>query len=190
MPKVPALRRCYVGVSIQPCVENDLPKPTCLSAFPPADISTVICDKPDKARTLLDHVERRETPGLSSIILMDPFEKELTERGRRCGVRIQSMQEVEVGLLSLFFLYTLCIEAVKKIKTTRTCEVCGRVSVWGSWLLVLVHGSVRFVVASSLVDGRANISHFPAAVRHQLLFKPPPTKQPQPRHCLNPGVTL
>uniref|UniRef100_A0A8C9L7D6 Long-chain-fatty-acid--CoA ligase n=1 Tax=Pavo cristatus TaxID=9049 RepID=A0A8C9L7D6_PAVCR len=60
-----------------------------------ADISTVICDKPDKARTLLDHVERKETPGLSSIILMDPFEKELTERGRHCGVRIQSMQEVE-----------------------------------------------------------------------------------------------
>ncbi|XP_059681629.1 long-chain-fatty-acid--CoA ligase 6 isoform X6 [Gavia stellata] len=60
-----------------------------------ADISTVICDKPEKARILLDHVERRETPGLSSIILMDPFEKELTERGSRCGVRIQTMQEVE-----------------------------------------------------------------------------------------------
>ncbi|XP_010133374.1 PREDICTED: long-chain-fatty-acid--CoA ligase 6 isoform X1 [Buceros rhinoceros silvestris] len=60
-----------------------------------ADISTVICDKPEKARILLDHVERRETPGLSSIILMDPFEKELVERGRRCGVRIQTMQEVE-----------------------------------------------------------------------------------------------
>ncbi|XP_039933933.1 long-chain-fatty-acid--CoA ligase 6 isoform X1 [Hirundo rustica] len=60
-----------------------------------ADISTVICDKPEKARILLDHVERRETPGLSSIILMDPFENELTERGKRCGVRIQTMQEVE-----------------------------------------------------------------------------------------------
>ncbi|KAM6055212.1 long-chain-fatty-acid--CoA ligase 6 isoform 4-T4 [Theristicus caerulescens] len=60
-----------------------------------ADISTVICDKPEKARILLDHVERRETPGLSSIILMDPFEKELVERGSRCGVRIQTMQEVE-----------------------------------------------------------------------------------------------
>ncbi|XP_017690104.1 PREDICTED: long-chain-fatty-acid--CoA ligase 6 [Lepidothrix coronata] len=60
-----------------------------------ADISTVICDKPEKARILLDHVERKETPGLSSIILMDPFEKELVERGRRCGVRIQTMQEVE-----------------------------------------------------------------------------------------------
>ncbi|XP_010154059.1 PREDICTED: long-chain-fatty-acid--CoA ligase 6 isoform X3 [Eurypyga helias] len=60
-----------------------------------ADISTVICDKPEKARTLLDHVERRETPGLSSIILMDPFEKELMERGSRCGVHIQAMQEVE-----------------------------------------------------------------------------------------------
>ncbi|XP_009586189.1 PREDICTED: long-chain-fatty-acid--CoA ligase 6 isoform X3 [Fulmarus glacialis] len=60
-----------------------------------ADISTVICDKPEKARILLDHVERKETPGLSSIILMDPFEKELIERGSRCGVRIQTMQEVE-----------------------------------------------------------------------------------------------
>uniref|UniRef100_H0YSX4 Arachidonate--CoA ligase n=1 Tax=Taeniopygia guttata TaxID=59729 RepID=H0YSX4_TAEGU len=60
-----------------------------------ADISTVICDKPEKARILLDHVERRETPGLRSIILMDPFEKELAERGKRCGVRIQTMQEVE-----------------------------------------------------------------------------------------------
>uniref|UniRef100_A0A8U7NN30 Arachidonate--CoA ligase n=1 Tax=Corvus moneduloides TaxID=1196302 RepID=A0A8U7NN30_CORMO len=63
-----------------------------------ADISTVICDKPEKARILLDHVERRETPGLSSIILMDPFEKELMERGKRCGVHIQTMQEVEVNL--------------------------------------------------------------------------------------------
>uniref|UniRef100_A0A674JX73 Long-chain-fatty-acid--CoA ligase n=1 Tax=Terrapene triunguis TaxID=2587831 RepID=A0A674JX73_9SAUR len=59
------------------------------------DISTVICDKPEKARILLDHVEKRETPGLKSIILMDPFEKDLKERGKRCGVHVQSMQEVE-----------------------------------------------------------------------------------------------
>ncbi|XP_034634485.1 long-chain-fatty-acid--CoA ligase 6 isoform X6 [Trachemys scripta elegans] len=60
-----------------------------------ADISTVICDKPEKARILLDHVEKRETPGLKSIILMDPFEKDLKERGKSCGVHVQSMQEVE-----------------------------------------------------------------------------------------------
>ncbi|NWY01874.1 ACSL6 ligase, partial [Nothoprocta ornata] len=60
-----------------------------------ADISTVICDKPEKARVLLDHVERRETPGLSNIILMEPLEKELQERGARCGVRVQAMRHVE-----------------------------------------------------------------------------------------------
>uniref|UniRef100_A0A8C8RRV4 Long-chain-fatty-acid--CoA ligase n=1 Tax=Pelusios castaneus TaxID=367368 RepID=A0A8C8RRV4_9SAUR len=60
-----------------------------------ADISTVICDKPEKARVLLDHVEKKETPGLKSIILMDPFEKDLKERGKRCGVHVQSMQEIE-----------------------------------------------------------------------------------------------
>lgn len=97
-----------LAMSEQPVVlKKDLLKTTCLAAFLPADISTVICDKPEKARTLLDHVERRETPGLSSIILMDPFEKELLERGRRCGVRIQTMQEVEVSLLSPSFPYTL-----------------------------------------------------------------------------------
>ncbi|XP_077182997.1 long-chain-fatty-acid--CoA ligase 6 isoform X4 [Paroedura picta] len=60
-----------------------------------ADISTVVCDKPEKAKVLLDHVEKKETPGLKSIILMDPFEEDIKERGQRCGVRIQSMQEVE-----------------------------------------------------------------------------------------------
>ncbi|XP_054245309.1 long-chain-fatty-acid--CoA ligase 6 isoform X4 [Indicator indicator] len=80
-----------------------------------ADISTVICDKPEKARTLLDHVERRETPGLSSIILMDPFEKELVERGRRCGVRIQTMQEVEVILL------LQSLSGLWPRESTRTC---------------------------------------------------------------------
>ncbi|KAH0629767.1 hypothetical protein JD844_012117, partial [Phrynosoma platyrhinos] len=60
-----------------------------------ADIAIVVCDKPEKARVLLDHVEKKETPGLKFIILMDPFEKDLKERGEKCGVQIQAMQEVE-----------------------------------------------------------------------------------------------
>ncbi|NWH29168.1 ACSL6 ligase, partial [Chloropsis hardwickii] len=79
----------------QSCIKKDLLQTACLAVFLAADISTVICDKPEKAKILLDHVERRETPGLRSIILMDPFEKELAERGKCCGVRIQTMQEVE-----------------------------------------------------------------------------------------------
>uniref|UniRef100_A0A8D2Q5M0 Arachidonate--CoA ligase n=1 Tax=Varanus komodoensis TaxID=61221 RepID=A0A8D2Q5M0_VARKO len=50
-----------------------------------ADISIVVCDKPEKARVLLEHVEKKETPGLKSIILMDPFEKDLKERGQKCA---------------------------------------------------------------------------------------------------------
>ncbi|KAI2538748.1 acyl-CoA synthetase long chain family member 6 [Homo sapiens] len=60
-----------------------------------ADISTVIVDKPQKAVLLLEHVERKETPGLKLIILMDPFEEALKERGQKCGVVIKSMQAVE-----------------------------------------------------------------------------------------------
>nr|KAF6480705.1 hypothetical protein HJG59_010563 [Molossus molossus] len=60
-----------------------------------ADISTVIVDKPQKAQLLLEHVERKETPGLKLIILMEPFEEALKDRGQECRVVIKSMQAVE-----------------------------------------------------------------------------------------------
>ncbi|ELK33714.1 Long-chain-fatty-acid--CoA ligase 6 [Myotis davidii] len=60
-----------------------------------ADISTVIVDKPQKAQLLLEHVERKTIPGLKMIILMDPFEEALKDRGQECGVVIKSMQAVE-----------------------------------------------------------------------------------------------
>uniref|UniRef100_A0A8C9AFS0 Long-chain-fatty-acid--CoA ligase n=1 Tax=Prolemur simus TaxID=1328070 RepID=A0A8C9AFS0_PROSS len=60
-----------------------------------SDISTVIVDKPQKAALLLEHVERRETPGLRLIILMEPFEEALRERGEKSGVAVKSMQAVE-----------------------------------------------------------------------------------------------
>uniref|UniRef100_A0A8C3S738 Arachidonate--CoA ligase n=1 Tax=Chelydra serpentina TaxID=8475 RepID=A0A8C3S738_CHESE len=75
-----------------------------------ADISTVICDKPEKARILLDHVEKRETPGLKAIILMDPFEKDLKERGKRCGVHVlKAFENLLPGLLLMlccFFFFS------------------------------------------------------------------------------------
>ncbi|XP_040005724.1 long-chain-fatty-acid--CoA ligase 6 isoform X2 [Xiphias gladius] len=60
-----------------------------------ADISTVICDKVEKAQVLLDNMERKETPGLRRIILMDAFDSALMERGKDCSVHVQAIQEVE-----------------------------------------------------------------------------------------------
>uniref|UniRef100_A0A8C3K2X3 Long-chain-fatty-acid--CoA ligase n=1 Tax=Calidris pygmaea TaxID=425635 RepID=A0A8C3K2X3_9CHAR len=60
-----------------------------------ADISIVICDKPEKAQLLLENCEQQKTPGLKTIILMDLFDKELKERGAKVGVEILALQEVE-----------------------------------------------------------------------------------------------
>ncbi|KAM4826671.1 long-chain-fatty-acid--CoA ligase 6 isoform 2-T2 [Thomomys bottae] len=60
-----------------------------------AGICTVIVDKPQKAVLLLEHVEKKETPGLNLIILMEPFDDTLRERGQKSGVVIKSMQAVE-----------------------------------------------------------------------------------------------
>uniref|UniRef100_A0A7N6AN69 Arachidonate--CoA ligase n=1 Tax=Anabas testudineus TaxID=64144 RepID=A0A7N6AN69_ANATE len=65
-----------------------------------ADISTVICDKVEKAQVLLENVERKETPGLKRIILMDAFDSALEERGRSCNIHVQAIQEVEGVMLS------------------------------------------------------------------------------------------
>uniref|UniRef100_A0A8C0FBZ4 Arachidonate--CoA ligase n=1 Tax=Bubo bubo TaxID=30461 RepID=A0A8C0FBZ4_BUBBB len=53
-----------------------------------ADISIVICDKPEKAQTLLENCEQEKTPCLKTIILMDLFDKELKDRGAKMGVEI------------------------------------------------------------------------------------------------------
>ncbi|KAL7990612.1 hypothetical protein Chor_014042 [Crotalus horridus] len=60
-----------------------------------ADISTVICDKPEKAETILENCEQGKMPGLKRVILMDPFDERLKEKGVALGIEILSFQEVE-----------------------------------------------------------------------------------------------
>ncbi|XP_033005580.1 long-chain-fatty-acid--CoA ligase 5 [Lacerta agilis] len=61
-----------------------------------ADIATVICDKPEKAQVVLENCEQKKTPGLKMIILMDPFDGTLKEKGASLGVEILSLQEIEM----------------------------------------------------------------------------------------------
>ncbi|CAL9699459.1 unnamed protein product [Knipowitschia caucasica] len=60
-----------------------------------AEISTVLCDNPTKVQTLLQNVEKGQTPVLKTIVVMDPVAPELVERGQKCGVEVVSLQEVE-----------------------------------------------------------------------------------------------
>ncbi|NXH92022.1 ACSL1 ligase, partial [Edolisoma coerulescens] len=60
-----------------------------------ADLSLVFCDKPDKAKLLLTSVEKGETPILNTIVIMESFGADLVERGKKCGVEIFSMREIE-----------------------------------------------------------------------------------------------
>uniref|UniRef100_A0A8D0HFL3 Long-chain-fatty-acid--CoA ligase n=1 Tax=Sphenodon punctatus TaxID=8508 RepID=A0A8D0HFL3_SPHPU len=60
-----------------------------------ADLALVFCDKQDKAKLLLENVEKGEIPILKTIVLMDLFDSALVERGKKCGVEILTMREVE-----------------------------------------------------------------------------------------------
>uniref|UniRef100_A0A673JVU4 Arachidonate--CoA ligase n=1 Tax=Sinocyclocheilus rhinocerous TaxID=307959 RepID=A0A673JVU4_9TELE len=59
-----------------------------------AEISMVICDKEDKAESLLKNKEKGVTPTLSCLVLFNPFSAALLERGRKCGVEILQLSQI------------------------------------------------------------------------------------------------
>lgn len=56
----------------------------------------MICDKPEKAETILENCKQEKMPVLKTIILMDPFDDSLKEKGIALGIEILSFQAVEV----------------------------------------------------------------------------------------------
>ncbi|XP_053168201.1 long-chain-fatty-acid--CoA ligase 5 [Hemicordylus capensis] len=60
-----------------------------------ADLSTVICDKPDKAQLILENCEQGKTPGLKTVVLMDSFDNKLKEKGATLGVEVLPLKELE-----------------------------------------------------------------------------------------------
>uniref|UniRef100_A0A8C9VDZ0 Long-chain-fatty-acid--CoA ligase n=1 Tax=Scleropages formosus TaxID=113540 RepID=A0A8C9VDZ0_SCLFO len=59
-----------------------------------ASISTVLCDVAEKARLILDCVATKEHT-VRTLVLMEPFDAELVARGRKCGIEILSLKELE-----------------------------------------------------------------------------------------------
>lgn len=60
-----------------------------------ADISTVLCDKHNKAEILLENCEHGKMSVLKTIIIMDSFDQELTARGVKCGVDVLTLKDIE-----------------------------------------------------------------------------------------------
>lgn len=56
----------------------------------------VICDTPQKALVLIENVEKGLTPNLKLIILMNPFEDDLKQRGEKIGVELLPFWDAEV----------------------------------------------------------------------------------------------
>uniref|UniRef100_A0A8C9TR51 Arachidonate--CoA ligase n=1 Tax=Scleropages formosus TaxID=113540 RepID=A0A8C9TR51_SCLFO len=78
-----------------------------------AEISLVICDREEKAQSLLDNKEKGVTPKLSCLVLFNPFSVLLAERGKKCSVEILQLAEIMVDatpwvLLSQSLLFSHC----------------------------------------------------------------------------------
>ncbi|KAM4616710.1 long-chain-fatty-acid--CoA ligase 1 isoform 3-T5 [Polymixia lowei] len=59
-----------------------------------AEISLVICDREEKASSLLENKEKGVTPTLSCLVLFNDFSDALLERGKQCGVEILKLTQL------------------------------------------------------------------------------------------------
>uniref|UniRef100_A0A8C7USL3 Long-chain-fatty-acid--CoA ligase n=1 Tax=Oncorhynchus mykiss TaxID=8022 RepID=A0A8C7USL3_ONCMY len=59
-----------------------------------AEISLVICDKEEKAESLLGNKEKGVTPTLSCLVLFNPCSDAIVERGKNCGVEILQLTQI------------------------------------------------------------------------------------------------
>uniref|UniRef100_A0A8C7GHB3 Arachidonate--CoA ligase n=1 Tax=Oncorhynchus kisutch TaxID=8019 RepID=A0A8C7GHB3_ONCKI len=59
-----------------------------------AEISLVICDKEEKAESLLGNKEKGVTPTLSCLVLFNPCSDAIVERGKNCGVEILELTQL------------------------------------------------------------------------------------------------
>ncbi|XP_043945765.1 long-chain-fatty-acid--CoA ligase 1 isoform X2 [Protopterus annectens] len=59
------------------------------------EVTTVICDKPAKAKLLLQNIGKKEISCLKTIIVMDPVDTDVFEQAKECGVEVLQMKEVE-----------------------------------------------------------------------------------------------
>uniref|UniRef100_A0A8C1TE48 Arachidonate--CoA ligase n=1 Tax=Cyprinus carpio TaxID=7962 RepID=A0A8C1TE48_CYPCA len=101
-----------------------------------AEISMVICDKEDKAESLLKHKEKGVTPALSCLVLFNPFSAALLERGRKCGVEILQLSQIMVRNIppKPQDLAVVCFTS----GTTVTCEIK---SLWYPNVSMFCHGA-------------------------------------------------
>ncbi|KAB0350412.1 hypothetical protein FD754_015269 [Muntiacus muntjak] len=86
-----------------------------------ADISTVICDTPQKALVLISNVEKGLTPGLKLVILMDPFEDDLKRRGEKCGVEILSLFDAEPNPEDVTISYLPLAHMFERVTVVYSC---------------------------------------------------------------------
>lgn len=57
----------------------------------------MICDKEEKAESLLGNKEKGVTPTLSCLVLFNACSDAIVERGKNCGVEILELPQLMVG---------------------------------------------------------------------------------------------
>lgn len=56
----------------------------------------MVCDKEEKAESLLVNKEKGVTPTLSCLVLFNPVSATLVDRGKNCGVEILQLEQLMV----------------------------------------------------------------------------------------------
>lgn len=62
-----------------------------------AEISLVICDREEKAASLLENKEQGKTPKLSCLVLFNDFSAAFAEKAKNCKVEVLKLEQLMVS---------------------------------------------------------------------------------------------
>lgn len=72
-----------------------------------AEISLVICDREEKAASLLENKEKGVTPKLSCLVLFTDFSEAFVERAKNCQVEVLKLAQLMVSRVEITIILLL-----------------------------------------------------------------------------------
>uniref|UniRef100_A0A669E5V2 Arachidonate--CoA ligase n=1 Tax=Oreochromis niloticus TaxID=8128 RepID=A0A669E5V2_ORENI len=89
-----------------------------------AEISVVICDREEKAASLLENKEKGTTPKLSCLVLFNDFSQAFVERAKSCEVEVLKLEQLMVSWGTLTNCPCIKILPYKMFDCLRGFAVC------------------------------------------------------------------
>uniref|UniRef100_A0A668ANA5 Arachidonate--CoA ligase n=1 Tax=Myripristis murdjan TaxID=586833 RepID=A0A668ANA5_9TELE len=124
-----------------------------------AEISLVICDREEKASSLLDNKEKGITPTLSCLVLFSDFSDALEERAKKCGVEVLHLSQLMEACCHILIFYCRLMQPPQPKDLAVVCFTSGTTGT-GSFVIQQEDVSISYLPLAHMFERMIQVSMF------------------------------